>query len=59
MQLMLHLNQLILGNLEKFFFWWGKKATQYPIIVIISCFVLTGVAAIGLLRFRFEGIFIN
>jgi len=51
---MIHLNHLILGNLEKFFFWWGGKVTQHPSIVILSCIVLTGAAATGLLRFRQE-----
>ena len=54
MTLMKKLSSLILGNLENFFFWWGTKVTNYPFIVITTCMVMTGLSAVGFLKFRFD-----
>ena len=47
------INSFILKNLEKAFYKWGQKVTKFPFIVILSCFLLTGIASLGFFKFRF------
>jgi len=47
-------SKLIIGNLEKFFLWWGKVVTLHPYPVISSSILITAIASLGLLRFRQE-----
>ena len=47
------INSFILKSLEKAFYKWGQKVTKFPFIVILSCFLLTGIACLGFFRFRF------
>lgn len=45
---------LVIGSLERFFYWWGKFVTKHPYPVILSCLLFTAVSSLGFLRFRME-----
>jgi len=54
MGLMSSLSDIVLGNLEKLFYWWGLKVTRFPFTVIVSCIVITGIFSLGYLKFSQE-----
>merc|ERR1712226_303915 len=45
---------LVIGTLERFFYWWGKLVTRRPYPVILVCLLLTALASLGFLNFRME-----
>jgi len=47
-------SSIIIGNLERFFHWWGKFVTLHPYPVICTCILVTAVTSIGFLKFSQE-----
>jgi len=45
---------LVIGSLERFFYWWGKFVTRHPYPVILTCLLLTAISSLGFLNFRME-----
>ena len=45
---------LVIGTLERFFYWWGKFVTRRPYPVILTCLLLTALSSLGFLNFRWE-----
>ena len=47
-------SHLIVSKLEDFFGWYGRFVASHPFIMIVACFVVTGLAGIGMVRYRTE-----
>ena len=48
------ISQWIVQKLEKFFAWYGGYVAQRPIIMILSCCIVTCLALIGMVGFKME-----
>jgi len=44
----------IVSKLEDVFGWYGRFVASHPFIMILSCFLVTGLACIGMIRYRTE-----
>ena len=49
---MKRMSRLVIGSLERFFYWWGKVVTRHPYPVILTSLLLTALASVGFLKFR-------
>ena len=47
-------SQWLVTKLEDFFAAYGRLVARFPVIMILSCFVITGLSLIGMINYRTE-----